>query len=145
MAFAILLMKALVVLSGIALWPYCGGRCQAQPAIIAQVSDAEDTETTELAKSFYSELVIGKVDRSKLSPELSQALSESMLRTISGQLEALGPPTWQYLRHINAGIANLSVYKLVFKDAILYLTFAANSNGIIYQALLSPFLPLNGS
>ena len=61
---------------------------------------AENMAATGAAKALYSELLVGKIDRSKMSPEINNALTDATAQTLAKQLTALGTPTWQYLQQV---------------------------------------------
>jgi hypothetical protein len=107
----------------------------ATPAASAAVKP-ENPAVTTAAKTFYSELLVGKVDRSKMSAELNTALPDSTLQTLSQQLTALGPPTWQYFQQISGANGSASVYKLTYATTALYLTFGISDAGTIYAVFL---------
>lgn len=108
------------------------------PAASAPAALSEDPAVTAAAKAFYGELLAGDVDRTKLSAQLDQALTPAMLTTISGQLTALGPARWQFVKQVRTPKGNVSLYNLVYGQMTLRMSFGMTDKGVIWDALLSP-------
>jgi hypothetical protein len=101
----------------------------------------EDPAVTRSAKTLYAEIMTGNVDRSHLSADVNSALTDSTLKTLASQLGSLGPPTWQYVKQLKTPLGNVSIYKLVYPNISLYMTFGATSAGTVYDVSFVKQLP----
>jgi hypothetical protein len=68
------------------------GALQAPP-----LDDKQQAALTERAQAFYGAIVAGKVDRTKIGDALNAALTDALVKTLGGQLGALGTGRWKYL------------------------------------------------
>jgi hypothetical protein len=114
---------------------------RAQGTVPAAGAAAENPAVTAAAKTFYSELLLGKVDRSKMSADLNAALTDSTLQTLSQQLIAVGPPSWQFVEQTSTPNGPASVYKLSYASAVLYMTYGVSEAGTIYSVFLGNQAP----
>jgi hypothetical protein len=104
----------------------------------AVVPAKEDLLITAAAKTFYAQIRDGKVDRTKLGPELNSAMSEDTTQLIGSQLAALGPPKWEYVGYLDTAThGRAHVYNLTFADAAFRLLYGAK-DGIVNVFALSP-------
>jgi len=75
----------------------------------------EDTAITKLAQQWWIALMSGKVDRSRLTPEMSQALTPAMLSASGAQLRVLGKPVrWIYRGEQEGAGAKVYQYRVAF-------------------------------
>ncbi len=77
----------------------------------------EDSAITELAKQWWTALTSGKVDRSRLTPEMSKALTPAVLSASGAQLQALGEPVrWIYRGEQEASGTTVYRYRVSFSS-----------------------------
>lgn len=103
------------------------------PSSAQTATPPEDASVTQAAKTLYAQLLLGKVDRSKMSAAVNAALSDSLLQTLSQQLVAAGTPKWQYLKQIQSPQGHVSVYRLTYPNATLYMIFGVSPGGTVFN------------
>jgi membrane-bound lytic murein transglycosylase B len=107
------------------------------PAASASPASADDPATAAAARSFYAQMASGKIDRAHVSDTLNNALPDPLLKTVSQQLTALGPPTWEFLTRKDSPNGAVSVYKLTYKNPpVLYYYFGRTPAGTVYGAFI---------
>ncbi|MBV8726517.1 MAG: hypothetical protein JO233_01925 [Candidatus Eremiobacteraeota bacterium] len=110
-----------------------------------QLANAQSapSQNETAAKTFYAQLVLGKVDRSKLSTEVNNAITDPLLGTFSKQLSEAGTPTWQYVKEMKTPWGPSSIYKLTYPKTVLYFYFGVSSAGTIYNVYFGNQPPPN--
>jgi hypothetical protein len=97
---------------------------------------------TVAAKAFYSRLVNADIDRSKLSSDLNNALTPSVLTDVSERLAQLGNPLWQYVGGVTTQNGPVYVYSLTYPTGtVLYFSFGVDSHGTIFAAFVGSSKP----
>jgi hypothetical protein len=106
-------------------------------------STTEDPSITAAAKAFYDQLLLGKVDRSKLSATVNSALTDSIVAALAKQLGGFGTPKWEYLKQVKAGAGTAQAYKLSYSGPTLYLTFGVSQGGTIFSVFFGAQEPVD--
>ncbi len=105
------------------------------PAQSAQTS--ANPELEKGAKAFYDSLVSGTPDRAHMSSDLNSAMTDDLVKTISGQLKALGTPTWTTIKSKTTADGDVAEYKLSYSGGIsVYYSFGETKKGTIFLAFL---------
>lgn len=104
-----------------------------QAAKPTQAVAGEDATLTAKAKVVYASIVAGKVDRSQLSAQLNQALSDDLLRTLSQQLTALGTPSWSYVDSKQLDEGKVAIYALDYAKVKLKFSIGIKADGTIWD------------
>lgn len=108
---------------------------------VAPATLAEAPAVTAAAKSTYAQLASGTLDRSKLTPEVNNAITDSLAQTISQQLGSLGKPQWQFFKRVSTPKGEVSVYRLSWPTVTLDYQFGLNEKGQVWALMLTPERP----
>lgn len=93
------------------------------------------------AENFYKHLQAGKIDRSKLSGSMNDALTNGLLKTLSQQLSTLGTPEWTYIGKNSSSSGNIMVFQLTFRNLVLYYSFGESPGGTIFDVTFTKARP----
>jgi hypothetical protein len=138
---------ALVALVTLVAWSPNPALAQASPAPSAVPAATpahlpEVGSVTVAAKDFYNRLVDANVDRSKVSADLNNALTPSVLTDLSERLGQLGSPLWQYVGGMPAADGNVYVYSLSYPTGtVLYFSFGMDAHGMVFTAFIGQSKP----
>jgi CubicO group peptidase (beta-lactamase class C family) len=81
----------------------------------------EDTAITKLAQQWWTALMSGKVDRSRLTPAMSKALTPTVLSASGAQLRAFGEPVrWIYRGEQEVSGATVYRYRVAFGSGTMF-------------------------
>lgn len=109
------------------------------------VSPGADLAAYSAARDFYTQLVQGAIDRTRLSRDLDNRLTPSFVATISAELAVLGAPrSWQYVGVGNVSSGKVALYRLSYGSGVLlYYGYGADSDGTIFAIFMGTKPPPN--
>ena len=94
--------------------------------------------TFRRAQDFYRQLRIGALDRSKLDAPVNAALTPELAKVLSGQLTALGDPSWEYVGPVTTERGAVDVYRIVTRQVALRMSFGLTRAGKVWDFVLTP-------
>ncbi len=99
------------------------------PANSAGIAASVDSRP---AKQFYDQLAANHVDRSRLTSAFSDRVTDSVLKTISAGLAALGPATWTYLGDGTIPGGAAQVYRLTYGGGLTAYYGFGSADGLVF-------------
>jgi hypothetical protein len=92
------------------------------------------------AKSWFTQLQAGKIDRSQLAPGMASSLTDEQVTNVSAQIKSLGTPvTFEQQQTMTQNGVNYAVYLLTFGDSKkLDFIFAVDGQGKVAGLRLQP-------
>ena len=106
------------------------------PQQLAAEQGAENPAVTADAKQTYGQLAAGRLDRAKLTDDVSKALPATLVQSAAQKLGTLGSPQWSFVANARSSAGDVSIYKLQYATGVAYMTFGVGSNGTVYALYL---------
>jgi hypothetical protein len=110
-------------------------------ADVQKANAAENPAVRSAAQSVYSQLVAGRLDRSRLTQDVNKALSNSATRTLSQRLGELGTPSWMFVENTQTSAGWVSIYRLKYAQGSTYMRFGVGDDGVVYALALTNVAP----
>lgn len=110
-------------------------------ADIRKASAAENPAVRATAQGIYSQLVAGRLNRSHLTEDVSDALTDLAERTLSHRLSELGAPAWSFVENTQTPAGWISLYQLKYARGTAYMTLGVGDDGVVYALGMSNAAP----
>jgi hypothetical protein len=114
--------------------------CTASPILAAAATPAPDSAMLAKAKATLVQLQSGKLDRSRLAPSTSGALSDTQVTQVESLVGGLGPPVnFTQQQAMSQGGNNYAVYTVTFQNGTrLNYVFSEDSSGQVTGFRFTP-------
>jgi len=101
------------------------------PLFAMPATPAPDASMLAQAKSTLAQLQSGKLDRSKLAPATSRALSDTQLQQVESTVGGLGPPlSFTQQQSVSQGGNTYAIYTVTFQNGTrLNYVFSQDASG----------------
>lgn len=106
-------------------------------ADMRKANAAENPAVRSAAQNVYAQLVAGRLNRSRLTQDVNEALTNSAERTLSQRLSELGTPAWAFVKNTQTPAGWVSVYRLKYAKGSVYMTFGVGDDGVVYALALT--------
>ena len=113
-------------------------------ADVQKANAAENPAVRSAAQNVYAQLVAGQLNRSRLTQDVNEALTNSAERTLSQRLGELGTPGWSFVKNTLTSAGWVSIYRLKYTEASVYMTFGVGDDGVVYALALTGNAPAGG-
>ncbi len=110
-------------------------------ADVRKANAAENPAVRSAAQNVYAQLAAGRLNRSRVTQDVNETLTNSAERTLSQRLGRLGAPAWAFVKNTLTSAGWVSIYRLEYTEGSAYMIFGVGDDGIVYALALTNKAP----